>query len=93
MSKKERLTAYSCIHSDYFDLDIDFIGKFENLQQDFDFVCQKIGKAKTKLPYENSKPITTGPDREKVSPKPKGVHYSCFYNDCSVNMVEKFQKT
>ena len=91
--QKERLTAHSCIHSDYFDLDIDFIGRFENLQQDFDFVCSKIGKVKTKLPYENSKPITTGTNGEKVFPKPKGLHYSYFYNDRSVNMVaEKFSR-
>lgn len=90
---KEFVTSHSCIHSDYFDLDIDFIGRFENLQQDFDFVCKKTGKTKTKLPHENSKPITTGPDGEKVFHKPKGLHYSFFYNDRSVNMVaEKFSK-
>lgn len=90
---KEFTTSHSCIHSDYFDIDIDFIGRFENLQQDFDFICKKIGKTKTKLPHENSKPITAGPDLEKVFPKPEGVNYSCFYNDRSVNMVaEKFSK-
>lgn len=91
--EKEPLTAHSCIHSDYFDLDIDFIGRFENLQQDFNFVCQKIGKTRTKLPHENSSPITSGPNGEVVRPKPKGIHYSCFYNDRSVNMVaERFSK-
>lgn len=86
-------TSHTCTHSDYFDLDIDFIGRFENLQRDFDFICQKIGKVKVKLPHKNSKPITRGPSGETVYPKPKGLHYSSFYNDCSVNMVaEKFSK-
>ena len=90
---KEFVTSHSCIHSDYFDIDINFIGRFENLQDDFDFICSKIGKSKSILPHENSKPITTGPDGEKVFPKPKGLHYSSFYNDRSVNMVfEKFSK-
>jgi hypothetical protein len=90
---KEFVTSHSCIHNDYLDIDIDFIGRFENLQDDFDFICNKVGKPKTILPHKNSKPITTGPDGEKVFPKPKGLHYSSFYNDSSVNMVaEKFSK-
>jgi len=32
---------------------IDFIGRFENLQQDFDFVCSKIGFPQTELGHFN----------------------------------------
>ena len=32
---------------------IDFYGKFETLQQDFDYVCEKVGLPKTKLPHTN----------------------------------------
>ena len=32
---------------------IDFYGKFETLQQDFDYVCGKIGLPKTKLLHQN----------------------------------------
>lgn len=32
---------------------IDFIGRFENLQQDFDFICKKIGLPQTKLQHLN----------------------------------------
>ena len=30
---------------------IDFYGKYETLQKDFDYVCEKIGLPKTKLPH------------------------------------------
>ena len=32
---------------------IDFYGKYETLQQDFDYICEKIGFPKTKLPHTN----------------------------------------
>jgi len=32
---------------------IDFYGKYETLQKDFDFVCDKIGLPKTKLSHDN----------------------------------------
>ena len=32
---------------------IDFYGKYETLQQDFDYVCEKIGLPKTKLLHKN----------------------------------------
>lgn len=33
---------------------VDFIGKFENLQEDFDFVCKKIGIPEAHLPEVNT---------------------------------------
>lgn len=35
------------------DLLVDFVGKFENLQDDFDYVCEKIGIPKTQVPHVN----------------------------------------
>ena len=32
---------------------INFYGKYETLQKDFDYVCEKIGLPKTKLPHTN----------------------------------------
>lgn len=32
---------------------LDFIGKFENLQEDFDYICQVVGYPPSKLPYLN----------------------------------------
>lgn len=33
---------------------VDFVGKFENLQQDFDHVCEQLGFADSQLPHINS---------------------------------------
>lgn len=54
---------------------LDFIGKFENLEQDFNFVCQKIG-IDAKLPHKN-----------KNSQKRK--HYREYYNDKTKDIIAK----
>lgn len=56
---------------------IDFIGRFENLQEDFDYVCDKIGIPKVEMVHAN---------------KSDGVPYKEAYNENSKAFVyDKFK--
>ena len=59
-------------------VNIDFVGKFENFQEDFDYVCDKIGMPQQQLPHINA--------------GPKCKHYSEYYNDETKEVVAKKYK-
>ena len=55
-------------------IELDFIGSFESLQEDFDKVCDKINKPRQRLPHIN---------------KSNHTHYSDYYDDETREIVAK----
>jgi len=69
---------------------VDFIGKFETLQQDFDHVCQQLKIEQTALPHKNK--TTTEPRFKRLLnrlwPKEQQkYHYSNYYDAESKEFV------
>lgn len=53
---------------------LDFVGRFENLQEDYNYICDQIGKKRNFLPHIY---------------KTDHRHYSCYYDDYLCDLVAK----
>jgi len=56
---------------------MDFVGKIENLQNDFDFICDQIGISRQKLPHLN---------------KSEHVAYTDYYDDEAIEIIDHLYK-
>lgn len=93
------------LYADDGNLLVDYVGKFESLQNDFDIVCKKIGLPSTLLPHVNESKDSF----VSLSLNPKNVarnllasiraknipcygKYQDYYDDESINFVAKLYK-
>lgn len=56
---------------------VDFVGRFENLQEDFDYICDKLNIKTTQLPVLN---------------KTNHTHYTDYYTDQTREFVDKIDR-
>lgn len=63
---------------------VNFVGKFENLQDDFNYVCDTIGIEKQILPHLNYEGFYEGAENP-INKK----HYSEYYDDELIEIVSK----
>ena len=68
------------------ELMVDFVGRLENLDADFAYVCERIGHPEIELPHLNHIQSFTG---EELAPEP---HYSTFYTPELVDIVAERAK-
>lgn len=89
------IPQYNFLYDDSGKCLVDFIGKFENLQKEFDVICSKLCIKDSKLPHINQskqKSITkasavTAPELKQLR---KTQKYTEYYDDETKEIVERF---
>ncbi|NEO38726.1 MAG: sulfotransferase family protein [Moorea sp. SIOASIH] len=82
------LPQYDFLYDSQGNLLVDFVGRFENLQADFNIVCQKLGIKETQLPHLNSNKQNKIVKGYKQEYKP----YLEYYDDETKEFVGKIYK-
>ena len=90
---RHMMPQYEFIYGRNKQLLVDFVGKFENLQSDFDRICLILKIRDKVLPHVNSsKKANNVKDKiKKIIFKPKTIHehYTEYYDDELKGLVEK----
>lgn len=63
---------------------VDYIGRFENIENEYRFICKKIGLDNLELPHLNHDGHYSG---EEKTHDVKKIHYSNYYNDELIDIV------
>ena len=91
------MPQYDFLYDDKGDLLVDFVGRFERLQQDFDIVCQRLGIPQTPLPHIarviEKKFLSMRTIRKAVArlrqKEPQHGHYTEYYDSESREIVAR----
>ena len=75
--------AHLCLRNEKGELKMDFIGRFENLQKDFNEICESIGLPLYKLSHHNQR---------KTKSRTRRSFYKDLYNDKTINQVGEIYK-
>ena len=92
-SYRHIIPQYQYLYNESGELLVDFVGKFENLQEDFNFVCSKLNIENSLLPHVNSpylgsSHLTRFKKLIFLRRIPKKIHYTEYYDEQTISIVE-----